>query len=91
MLIFVDCSGSITGLGSLGTYTTCQISSKCTAVECCLDSPSLGLTFNGYVRLDPCHYIIYIGIEGIELEYTLVDYTFGVLKHYSLNEVFNLE
>ncbi|XP_076089891.1 uncharacterized protein LOC143061777 [Mytilus galloprovincialis] len=86
-----DCADPVGSLLPLGSDTTCQLDSSCTAFDCCLDSTSLGLTFNGYVRLDPCNYKIYIGLEGIDLDYTLIDFSFGTVQHYAMNEVFNLD
>ncbi|CAG2252209.1 unnamed protein product [Mytilus edulis] len=86
-----DCANPVGSLLPLGSYTTCHLDSSCTAVDCCVDSTSLDLTFNGYVRLDPCNYKIFIGLEGIDLDYTLIDFSFGTVQHYAMNEVFNLD
>ncbi|XP_063447893.1 uncharacterized protein LOC134727441 [Mytilus trossulus] len=86
-----DCADPVGTLLPLGSDTTCHLDSSCTAVDCCLDSTSLDLTFNGYVRLDPCNYKIYIGLEGIDLDYTLIDFGFGTVQHYAMNEVFNID
>ncbi|XP_063431651.1 uncharacterized protein LOC134714342 [Mytilus trossulus] len=86
-----DCVDPVGSLLNLGSDTTCHLDSSCTAVDCCVDSTSLGLTLNGYVRLDPCNYKIYIGLEGIDLDYTLIDFSFGTVQHYAMNEVFNLD
>ncbi|CAC5374575.1 unnamed protein product [Mytilus coruscus] len=85
-----DCTETITALRMLDNTTTCHLLSTCTGIECCSTSESLGLTLNSYVYLDPCNYRLSIGIEQIQLNYSLVDYNWGEWIHYSLYDVYNL-
>ncbi|CAG2257233.1 unnamed protein product [Mytilus edulis] len=85
------CTETITSLRKLDNTTTCHLLSTCTGIECCSTSDSLGLTLNSYVYIDPCNYRLSIGIEQIQLNYSLVDYNWGEWIHYSLYDVYNLD
>jgi hypothetical protein len=61
------------------TYTdiSCYVPSTCTAIECCVDSVKLGRTFHVGIALDPCQFVISVGIENFVHNLSLAQYTMG--------------
>ncbi|XP_062582876.1 uncharacterized protein LOC134244633, partial [Saccostrea cucullata] len=50
---------------------TCYVPSLCTAVDCCVDVPSLDMSFHTYISIDPCQYMLKIGIEKYSFQRSL--------------------
>ncbi len=61
---------------------TCKASSYCAGVECCLTIDiKVGLLFlNGWIAVDPCKFILSVGLGKWTRNTTLVDYDWGVEK-----------
>ncbi|KAK3101942.1 hypothetical protein FSP39_007535 [Pinctada imbricata] len=90
-MLHQECSKPTSNLNSLGATTSCRITSECTEVECCMDVNKVGRSFNMYVYADVCNYKLTVGIEKLQLNYSLVDYSYGQSKHVSLYGVINLD
>ncbi|KAK3102203.1 hypothetical protein FSP39_009587 [Pinctada imbricata] len=86
-----ECNQTTQDLNSLGATTSCRITSECTEVECCMDVNKVGRSFNMYVYADVCNYKLTVGIEKLQLNYSLVDYNYGQSKHVSLYGMINLD
>lgn len=58
---------------------TCYLPSLCTAVDCCVEITSLSRSFNFYINIDPCNYLLRVGIDNFYFNQSLDRYTFGML------------
>lgn len=56
---------------------TCLIKDTCTSVSCCMDVNFLQRAFETYVTIDPCNYLLEVGIEKLYFNVSLNDFTFG--------------
>ena len=56
---------------------TCYLPSLCTAVDCCVEVTPLSRSFHLYLNIDPCNYILRVGIDNFYLNQSLDRYTFG--------------
>ncbi|XP_033724553.1 uncharacterized protein LOC117314596 [Pecten maximus] len=86
-----QCSGTTSGLQSLGSGMTCRVVDSCTGVDCCIDSDTLGFAINAYIYVDACNYRLSIGVELLQLNYTLVDFVYGEHRTVSLVGMANLD
>lgn len=56
---------------------TCYLPSLCTAVDCCVEVEPLSRSFNVYLHIDPCNYLLRVGIDNFYFNQSLDRYTFG--------------
>ena len=56
---------------------SCYLPSLCTGFQCCVDVPDLNMSFNAYLSVDPCNYMLTVGIEKFTFNKSLDHYTFG--------------
>ncbi|XP_062581277.1 uncharacterized protein LOC134243073, partial [Saccostrea cucullata] len=63
---------------------TCYVPSLCTAVDCCVDVPSLDMSFHTYISIDPCQYTLRIGIEKYSFQRSLDQLRFGQEEVFTL-------
>ena len=56
---------------------TCYLPSLCTAIECCVEVTPLSRSFHLYLNIDPCNYLLRVGIDIFYLNQSLDRYTFG--------------
>ena len=56
---------------------TCYLLSLCTAVDCCVEVTPLSRSFHLYLSIDPCNYLLRVGIDNFYLNQSLDRYTFG--------------
>ena len=62
---------------SSASQMTCYLPTRCTAVECCVEVPAISTSFNAHVDIDPCNYMLRIGIEKFSFNKSLDQYSFG--------------
>jgi hypothetical protein len=55
----------------------CILEDTCTGVTCCISVDFLHKTFSAFVKLDACNHSLKFGIEKIQEEINLFDYSFG--------------
>ena len=56
---------------------SCYLPSICTGFHCCVDVPAINMSFNAYLSVDPCNYMLTVGIENFSFNKSLDYYTFG--------------
>ncbi|CAG2252210.1 unnamed protein product [Mytilus edulis] len=69
--------------GVLDGDIVCLIGSKCSEVSCCVNDPETRSDFNAYLSLDPCEFILLVGVEKYSFEVSLIDFDFE--KSYELD------
>lgn len=72
---------------SLPSNTVCQISSSCTAIDCCVQVAPLSHSFHTYLDINPCDFSIKFGIDKVQFTFNLKDFTFGEEKDFRLSNV----
>lgn len=94
--ILSDCSRSVNQpvegttpslVTSLPSNTLCQISSSCTAIDCCVEVTPLSHSFHIYLDINPCDISIKFGIDKVQFTFNLKDFTFGKEKDFRLSNV----
>ena len=85
-----DCNDTLS-LTNLPSYVNCHIGSSCNEVQCCLDIDRVGKTLDVFLRLDACRHTLTLGIEDLEVEYSLLSFTFGVDRIFHVDRVFVIE
>ncbi|XP_052806223.1 uncharacterized protein LOC128235441 [Mya arenaria] len=76
----------------------CHITTSCQTIECCTDVDVLHHAFYTYLSVDICNMTLSVGIEQYVYTISLVNYQFGALEHFWLQEfarmdfrVYNIE
>ncbi|CAG2247494.1 unnamed protein product [Mytilus edulis] len=87
----IACPHTIQSTYSLPDNMVCSLSDTCTSVDCCVDIKLLGRSFHIYLDIDPCHYMLTVGIERMRFNKSLLDYSWGSVLAVSLYGVINLE
>lgn len=59
------------------SQVSCYLPTLCTAVDCCVDVPAISTSFNAHVEIDPCKYMLRVGIDKFSFNKSLDRYTFG--------------
>ena len=78
-------------LPSLPSYMSCQLSSSCTQIQCCMNIESIGRSFQVNFNIDPCTYSLKTEIEGFDNKELLFDFSWGVEQHFWLFGLVRLE
>ncbi|CAG2251008.1 unnamed protein product [Mytilus edulis] len=69
---------------------SCNLESTCRGLSCALDVPFISKTFEFYMRLEQCDYMLKVGIERQQYERTLKGYQWGEWTHVDLNGVLKM-
>ncbi|XP_078340722.1 uncharacterized protein LOC144627472 [Crassostrea virginica] len=69
---------------------SCYLPSICTGFHCCVDVPAINMSFNAYLSVDPCNYMLTVGIENFSFNKSLDYYTFGQDGLFSLAGVLKI-
>ncbi|XP_021353372.1 uncharacterized protein LOC110450253 [Mizuhopecten yessoensis] len=85
-----DECGHIPILPALPSRVHCHLTSNCMGVSCCLEVEEISKSIHLYIELDACDYILRLGIEKIQREILLFDYTFGTEDFFSLAGIFRV-
>ena len=91
LLLFSDSCEFSVDFPSLPSYMSCQLSSSCTQVSCCMNVSSIGRSFEMKLNIDPCTYSLTVGIENFDNKELLFDFDWGVLQHFWLFGLVRLE
>jgi hypothetical protein len=83
------CEANIS-LSDLPPSMTCIIPDSCTGVDCCVDVDILARSINTYVLLDACNYVMRVGIEKLNVNISLIDYSWGKLASVTVYIYFHL-
>lgn len=75
-ICLLDCQMAVSTTPLSGDLT-CLIKDTCTSVSCCMDVNFLQRAFETYVTIDPCNYLLEVGIEKLYFNVSLNDFTFG--------------
>jgi hypothetical protein len=74
--LFLECDQALT-LPALPDSAVCILEDTCTGVTCCINVDFLHKTFSAFVELDACNHSLKFGIEKIQEQINLFDYSFG--------------
>ncbi|XP_052081256.1 uncharacterized protein LOC127719281 [Mytilus californianus] len=77
-------------LTTLPSYTSCQLPSYCTGVQCCTEIGILGRSWQTFVLVDTCKYRVSIGIENQMVNITLFEFVQGTWATVTLGNVLRL-
>ncbi|XP_071146419.1 uncharacterized protein [Mytilus edulis] len=70
----------------------CTVSADtCTGLDCCITIPLTNKTMNFRININHCYQDITVGLESMNREYKLLDYTFGTIEHFNLIGVGKME
>ncbi|XP_052081234.1 uncharacterized protein LOC127719258 [Mytilus californianus] len=69
----------------------CHLSALCTGVECCVHANKLSRDFHTKVLVDPCSYIVTVGIEKFVYNISITDFAFGEVQQFSLAGIVNIK
>lgn len=78
-------------LTTLANDTNCRVSSSCTDIQCCTDMTIVGKTLNYRISVDACALSLNVEIEKFKFELSLINFKFGVLQKFSIDQVFSIE
>lgn len=59
------------------TDSLCNIKSDCTSSECCTEIDFLKRSFHTYLDIDPCNFVLKVGIEKFNREISIAEYQWG--------------
>ena len=76
---------------ALPSTTACRLPSYCTGAQCCVDVDLLRRSFETYVYLDACNYRLSVGLEKLDINITLFDFSFDEWKMYTLSNVLRVK
>ena len=62
------------------TDSVCHLTSDCTFSECCTEIPFLQRSFRTYLNIDPCNFVMVVGIETYSRNISLSGYPWGGLN-----------
>ncbi|XP_076085323.1 uncharacterized protein LOC143056123 [Mytilus galloprovincialis] len=86
-----DCAEApVTLLPMDQSVISCNLESTCRGLSCALDIPFISKTFEFYMRLEQCDYMLKVGIERQQYERTLKGYQWGEWTHVDLNGVLKM-
>ncbi|VDI15760.1 Hypothetical predicted protein [Mytilus galloprovincialis] len=69
----------------------CHLSALCTGIECCVHSSKLNRDFHTIVLVDPCSYVVTVGIEDFVYNTSITELAFGAVKKFSLAGIVNIQ
>lgn len=82
--------GSVTLLAMDGDKISCNLESSCQGLSCAVDSPFTGRTFEFFMRLRQCDYMMEVGIERQKYNRTLKGYNWGQWTEVDLNGILRM-
>lgn len=86
-----DCPVDILSLPSLPSTVTCHLQKSCTAVDCCVEPPLIGRSFQAELSLDTCDFELLVRLENKKVKIPLFFYVWGVEESVGLNGFLNLK
>ncbi|VDH92137.1 Hypothetical predicted protein [Mytilus galloprovincialis] len=87
-----DCSSSSTALPHLDTSVlTCYLDDSCNNIQCCLDVSLIDRSLHFFLNIDPCNYVIKVGIERLEMDILLSRYQWGEWEEMDLYGVIRIK
>ncbi|XP_052083593.1 uncharacterized protein LOC127720891 [Mytilus californianus] len=69
----------------------CHLSALCTGIECCVYDYKLNRDFHTTVLVDPCSYVVTVGIDNFVYNTSITEFSFGTVKKFSLAGIVNIE
>ncbi|VDI36613.1 Hypothetical predicted protein, partial [Mytilus galloprovincialis] len=69
----------------------CHLSALCTGIECCVHSNKLNRDFHTRVLVDPCSYVVTVGIDNFVYNTSITEFSFGEVQQFSLAGIANIE
>ena len=91
MYLFLECFTPVTLAALDDDAITCNLDSTCRSLQCCLDIPVIKRSVHAFMNLDTCNYQLRVGIEKLQFNITLRDYTFGEWTLLDLNGVIRMK
>ncbi|XP_071145140.1 uncharacterized protein [Mytilus edulis] len=87
----IACPHKLSLLLPLPDTIVCSLSDTCTSVDCCMDVERLDKSFHIYLDIDPCYHRLTVGIEQMQFNRSLQDYSWGTVLAVSLLGVVNMK
>ncbi|XP_076086926.1 uncharacterized protein LOC143057501 [Mytilus galloprovincialis] len=87
---FSACPHKVSLVLPLPDNIVCSLSETCTSVDCCMDVELLNKSFHIYLDIDPCYHRLTVGIEQMQFNRSLQDYSWGTVLEVSLLGVINM-
>ncbi|KAL5014713.1 hypothetical protein ScPMuIL_008983 [Solemya velum] len=75
---------------ALGADLSCYIPMDCSGVQCCVDAPAVGRSFEASFHLNMCELSLNIQLERLVISYSLLNYVYGVTEDVRINGVFRM-
>ncbi|XP_071145134.1 uncharacterized protein [Mytilus edulis] len=85
-----SCPHKVGSILPLPDNIVCSLSDTCTSVDCCMNVELLDKSFHIYLDIDPCYHRLTVGIEQMQFNRSLQDYSWGTVLAVSLLGVINL-
>ncbi|KAL3873866.1 hypothetical protein ACJMK2_036950, partial [Sinanodonta woodiana] len=85
-----DCMVNTT-LPDLPQEASCYIPVQCTAVQCCIDSRRINRAVSTRLKINPCDFILTIGIEKLQFNISLLDFKWGTIQKFYMNGIFRMD
>ncbi|CAC5411203.1 unnamed protein product [Mytilus coruscus] len=70
---------------------TCQVTSSCTGVKCCVYTEELNRNIDVHLLLDPCDQSLSLTIDYLEYNRSLFDFDFGSLQKFYMENVVRVD
>ena len=81
----LDCPAELlSALPPLSGPFTCYIPEYCSGISCCADIDIISRSFNAYLLLDTCKFVLTVGIEDYKTEIPLKFYKWGTDESFAL-------
>ncbi|XP_052090897.1 uncharacterized protein LOC127727822 [Mytilus californianus] len=78
-----DCPSSDLSL-TLPSSVSCVVPTDCSALTCCTDIKLISRSISTHIAIDPCNYTMSISIEKLQVHVSLLKYTWGKEKQFTL-------
>ncbi|WAR05120.1 hypothetical protein MAR_020489 [Mya arenaria] len=75
---------------TLPEQVSCSIPNHCTAIDCCIRIPAIGLSLNAFFNIDMCNYVVTGGIEKHTFHFSLFEYEWGKVETETILNVLRL-
>ncbi|VDI13107.1 Hypothetical predicted protein, partial [Mytilus galloprovincialis] len=85
-----SCPHKVGSILPLPDNMVCSLSDTCTCVDCCMNVELLDKSLHIYLDIDPCYHRLTVGIEQMQFNRSLQDYSWGTVLAVSLLGVINL-
>ena len=90
LLLLSDCPFDL-DLPPLTGPLTCYVPDYCSGISCCIDVDFISRSFNAYLLIDTCNFVLTVGIEDFKTEIPLSTYHWGTKESFALFGLVKIE